>query len=648
MSQQLTVKKKLYGLAVLMTGAIFLLLGIVFYFFTQYQLLNSTMLTLSSIKANVLELRRSEKDFLARIDLKYEAKFTAKVQETLVKQKTLYNQTKQLGLEQSLLVEFDQKMAEYQQSFTALVNMQKRIGMDEKTGYYGSLRDAVHGVESIVMEIQKDNILAGVLMLRRREKDFMLRSNIKYVVSFKKDMAKLVAVVNASNLKETDQLKSLLQVYERQFEAYTQGAEEKGLDSKSGIMGEMRKAVHSTEASLTGMQEMIQSAIQRRQSTMMTQVAAISLALILLILSIILYIVRGINLSMGRFIVDLTSASDQLVSASSEISSSAQQVASGATEQASSLEETSSAMEEVAAQAQGNTDHANEAVSTVQEMNDLVQQANQKSVETEKLAIESQQAAANGADSMKQISSAMKEIQTSSDQISDIIEVINEITHQTKMLATNAAIEAARAGEQGKGFAVVADEVSKLAENSKSSAKEISSLIKESVQKSKRGAEFVDRGDEALQGILGITTEMTGLIGEISESSAAQSSKMTMVQDVIQRIGTASMEQASGIGEVNGAITEMDKVTQTNAANSEESASAAEELNAQATQLLDLVGKIGDHFGINSTLVQRKSKGVAEPVPRDNFVALPSPTKTRPRQITPSEVIPMRDEFKDF
>ena len=235
------------------------------------------------------------------------------------------------------------------------------------------------------------------------------------------------------------------------------------------------------------------------------------------------------------------------------------------------------------------------------------------------------------------------------------------------MLATNAAIEAARAGEQGKGFAVVADEVSKLAESSKSSAKEIGSLIKESNQKAKQGEAYVKEGEEVLKGILDQASQVAGLVVQISGLSQKSAEKTSEVNGLVNGIQTSSKEQAMGVTQVAQAITELDQVTQSNAANAEETASAAEQLSAQAKMMHDLVSDLAQEVGAklqaqghSQPQRQQAPAPKAPPAirPKGNRLELRSEDLTREpaqptaasvrRKIKPSESIPLRDDFAEF
>lgn len=276
------------------------------------------------------------------------------------------------------------------------------------------------------------------------------------------------------------------------------------------------------------------------------------------------------------------------------------QVSQGATQQAASLEETSAALEEVSVQSKDNAGHANDSANSILEMVEFMNQSMTYSAEAAELSQEAQTAAHQGVDTMRNISNAVKEIREGSEQIASIIEVINEITQQTKMLATNAAIEAARAGEQGKGFAVVADEVAKLAESSKNSAKEINSLIRESVAKAMAGSTFAQKGDEMLTLIYEKSELSSAAVHKITDFGQKQSTKMTYIRELTESIQNASKEQALGIGQVSNAVVEMDKVTQMNAAHSEQTASVAEELTQQAVALETFVLNLGHYFGVRN------------------------------------------------
>jgi methyl-accepting chemotaxis protein len=203
---------------------------------------------------------------------------------------------------------------------------------------------------------------------------------------------------------------------------------------------------------------------------------------------------------------------------------------------------------------------------------DSAQQANT-------LAAEASKAANTGNEKMGQMNTAIQDIQKSSDETAKIIKVIDEIAFQTNLLALNAAVEAARAGEAGKGFAVVAEEVRNLAMRSAEAAKDTSGMIEESVKNANNGVE--------------IATEVSKILEEIVEG-------IGKTTDLVGEIAAASQEQSQGIDQVNTAVGQMDKVTQANAANAEESASASEELSAQAEQMNGIVNELSALVGGNS------------------------------------------------
>jgi methyl-accepting chemotaxis protein len=236
-------------------------------------------------------------------------------------------------------------------------------------------------------------------------------------------------------------------------------------------------------------------------------------------------------------------AADTINTAAKEIASGNTDLSSRTEEQASSLEETAASMEEL--------------TSTVKQNAENAKQANQ-------LAASASGIATRGGEVVGQVVETMSSISESSKKIVDIISVIDGIAFQTNILALNAAVEAARAGEQGRGFAVVASEVRNLAQRSAAAAKEIKALISDSVDKVQAGSEQVDRAGKTMEEVV---------------------TSIKRVTDIMAEISAASVEQSSGIEQVNQAIAQMDDVTQQNAALVEEAAAAAESMEEQAASL---------------------------------------------------------------
>jgi methyl-accepting chemotaxis protein len=265
--------------------------------------------------------------------------------------------------------------------------------------------------------------------------------------------------------------------------------------------------------------------------------------------------VRSVNTALHRTVSELAEGAEQITSASSQVASSSQSLAQGASEQAASLQETSASSQQITSMTRKNADNSQSAAAMMSEVDRHITEGNR---------------------TLGQMVTSMREITSSSDKISKIIKVIDEIAFQTNILALNAAVEAARAGEAGMGFAVVADEVRNLAQRSAQAAKDTAALIEESIGKS-------NEGSTKLQ-------QVTDVIQAITESA-------TKVKTLVDEVSLGSQDQARGIEQISKAIAQMDQVTQSTAANAEESASASEQMSAQAEALQHIVMQLGSLVG---------------------------------------------------
>jgi methyl-accepting chemotaxis protein len=287
----------------------------------------------------------------------------------------------------------------------------------------------------------------------------------------------------------------------------------------------------------------------------------------------LLQALKEMNQKLNNIVGQVRISTDEIATATGEVATGNMDLSSRTEQQASALEETASSMEEL--------------TSTVKQNSDNARQANQ-------LAVSAVEVARQGGAVVSEVVSTMGQINESASKIADIIGVIDGIAFQTNILALNAAVEAARAGEQGRGFAVVASEVRNLAQRSASAAKEIKTLINDSVEKVEAGNKLVARAG----------TTMTDVVTSIQR-----------VTDIMSEITTASHEQEVGIEQINQAITEMDTVTQQNAALVEEAAAATGALEQQAAHLAEVVSvfKLDTGARVAAPMAQKPQK---KPSPR--------------------------------
>jgi len=634
----LTIKQKLYGLGGIVVAAFLIFAGVYLYSNSIRNQAESESAHVSGIdnalaeaRIGVLEARRNEKDFLLRKDPKYIEKHG----------KTLAGVYGNLQTMQRLIVSregreavehLNKAVGEYEKGFQLMATIQTEVGLNEKSGLLGNLRNSVHEVESKLKAFNSDKLTVKMLMMRRHEKDYLAREKDKYVKEIADRKVEFEKLLPGSGIPKSEQatIRKLMDSYHRDFNALVRGTKE----VNAAIEG-FRTQIHTTDsefekvgALVTKLNEenvAVQSLANKTVAALLVVTMIIGGTIILgSVIFLALAVTRGLdeavrvckNVAEGRLGLDITPKSSDEIgqlltslkfmdenlmrvvsevqasiasigSASQEISSGNNSLSQRTEEQASSLEETASSMEEMTGTVKQNADSAAEA---------------------KQLADANRQRAIQGAEVVTRTVEAMGRINESSGRISEIIGTIDGIAFQTNLLALNAAVEAARAGDQGRGFAVVASEVRSLAQRSAEAAKEIKGLIEDSVGKVRAGTVLVDESGKTLEEIIQGTQK---------------------VADIIAEIAAASTEQASGIDQVNNAITQMDSMTQDNAALVEEAAAAARAMEEQTQNLDQLISFFRvngqERFGaseFSARLGNGKSKVTGRSHSADNDVEL--------------------------
>ena len=603
----MTIKNKLILSTALLVISMLILLVLRNYTTSSISGLSKGVELSSAIEVGILELRRDEKDFIARKNLKYVQKHQVNASIVVERIQELGSIFNNYSIPVTHLETLKKDLSLYKDQFSKLVKEQTAIGLDPKSGLYGELRGASHSLEE-AFQGRPDTLLVSLLQLRRAEKDFMLRLDLKYVKKFDDTYQPLLAqLANDTTLIKT------LKEYRSKFISLTEAHEVLGLSSSEGLRGKMRSAVQKTQAIL---KEVVHDSRQQLEET--TQNTSIIFYLIFFTISAVVVIS---SILLGRSIIHpIKALGDLMHTISNENSLSLRANEDGKNEISQMSKEfnlllenfskiisqvnlsvttlnstTSSLLSNITDSNQGmekqlhETDMVATSMSemalTIDEIASSTTDTATRANETNKSAIEGQSGVK---DTITQIELLAKNLEQSekqasilvedSENIGSVLDVIRSIADQTNLLALNAAIEAARAGEQGRGFAVVADEVRTLASRTQESTTEIEAIV--------------DKLQNRTQHMVGLISNCLVQGNDSAQKASAAGvmlDKITnhtrAITDMTNSIAAAIEEQSAVATEVNKHVSSIRTISDRTSEASQQNAVMSEELSEQASNL---------------------------------------------------------------
>jgi len=595
MLSSLTIKNKLYGVAAL-TVFFFIMMSLLAYFsMSQTKTLNQATVLVQKSRSEMLMLRRNEKDFLMRSAIKYQDKFDKNYSQ--LKSTVALLESKLTGIDSEFTNNFTVLNTEfdaYQAIFHHIVSITSTIGLTHEKGLRGSLRHSVHSAEQAITNENDDELLANMLMLRRNEKDFMMRLLTKYLDKHNSNYKKMMSQLASSRVIEVNkrQITRNMVAYQNDFLKLAQELEVKGLTPSSGLRGEMRATVHKTEQLLDKIDRHITEYIKSQSMQNSAILSVVSLCIMLIISLSMVFLARNISLRLKVIdlkmvnishkdadltatiefhgndeLSDIAHSYNQTLAKLKELVVNISEVSTSLSSNSQSLQDTVLANTEAASkqcrESEGVVSSVNEMLSSselissyVQSTSDAANKANNDILAGEDSVSQAETAISRLAQTLRASTEDISNLEKDSEGIGRVLDVIGSIAEQTNLLALNAAIEAARAGESGRGFAVVADEVRTLAQRTQEATAEINNLIdrlqqgvnntvctiQSGTQDAESGAEDVNKAKESFAKITRSVKNIFDLNNQIATASNQQLSINHIVNEGVSIISSSAEE----------------------------------------------------------------------------------------------------------